>query len=71
MLHAVQYFLLLAVGWVSREQQAVIGYLQAENETLREQLGNRKPRYTARQRQGLRRLERHSVARCSPRTPRS
>jgi len=53
MLHAVQYFLLLAVGWVSREQQAVIAYLQAENEILREQLGDRKPRYTARQRQRL------------------
>jgi len=53
MLHAVQYFVLLAVGWVSREQQAVIAYLQAENETLREQLGDRKPRYTQRQRQRL------------------
>ena len=70
MLHAVQYFLLLAVGWVSREQQAVIAYLQAENETLREQLGDQKPRYTARQRQRLAEAGK-AVAPCSPRTLRS
>ena len=35
----LQFLLLLLVGWVSREQQAVILYLQAENVTLREQLG--------------------------------
>jgi hypothetical protein len=33
---------------VNRHQQAVIEYLQAENHALREQLGNKRIRWTAR-----------------------
>tara|TARA_B100000965_G_scaffold163247_1_gene136005 strand:- start:1638 stop:2747 length:1110 start_codon:yes stop_codon:yes gene_type:complete len=44
---------LLLVGWVSREQQAVILYLQAENATLREQLGPKRLCFTQRQRRRL------------------
>ncbi len=49
----LQFLLLLLVGWVSREQQAVILYLQAENATLREQLGPKRLRFTQRQRRRL------------------
>jgi hypothetical protein len=37
-------FLLVALsGWVNREPQAVIDYLQAENHVLREHLGGQPP----------------------------
>jgi len=50
------YFLLLVhmfAGWVSRNQQSVIEYLQAENRALREQLGPRRIRWTDEQRRRL------------------
>ena len=34
----VQLLMLMFAGWVSRSQQNVIDYLQAENRVLREQL---------------------------------
>ncbi|ACY15473.1 integrase core domain-containing protein [Haliangium ochraceum] len=40
-------------GWVYREQSKLIEYLQAENRALREQLGNRRPRFTDAQRRRL------------------
>jgi transposase InsO family protein len=40
-------------GWVNRHQQAVIEYLQAENQALREQLGNKPIRWTDAQRRRL------------------
>jgi putative transposase len=33
-------------GWVNRNQQEVINYLQAENRFLREQLGQRRLRFS-------------------------
>jgi hypothetical protein len=35
---ALQFLLLTFAGWVSRQQQNVIAYLQEENRILREQL---------------------------------
>jgi len=35
-----------AAGWVNRDQQAVINYLQEENRVLREQLGSKRLRLT-------------------------
>jgi len=50
---ALQFFLFLFAGWVSRRQQAVIAYLLEENRVLREQLGGRRLRLTDRQRRRL------------------
>ena len=49
----VRLFFALLVGAVQREQQEVILYLQAENVTLRELLGEGRRRYTPRQRRRL------------------
>jgi len=45
--------LLVFAGWVKRHQQAVIEYLQAENQSLREQLGDKRVRWTDAQRRRL------------------
>ena len=45
-----QFVLFTFAGWVNRHQQAVIEYLQAENQALREQLGKRRIRWTDAQR---------------------
>jgi hypothetical protein len=49
----LQVILFTLVGWVNRHQQAVIEYLQAENQALREQLGNKRIRWTDAQRRRL------------------
>ncbi len=36
----LQFLLLVFAGWINRQQQAVIEYLRAENQSLREQLDN-------------------------------
>jgi putative transposase len=49
----LQFLLFVVAGWVNRHQQAVIEYLQAENQSLREQLGNKRLRWTDAQRRRL------------------
>ena len=49
----LQFLLFTIAGWVNRHQQAVIEYLQAENQALREQLGNKRIRWTDTQRRRL------------------
>jgi transposase InsO family protein len=49
----LQFILITFAGWVNRHQQAVIEYLQAENQALREQLGKRRIRWTDLQRRRL------------------
>jgi len=41
----IQFLLFVWVGWVSRQQQDVIEYLEAENRALVEQLGGRRLRF--------------------------
>jgi len=50
---ALQFLLLTFAGWVNRQQQDVIAYLQEENRILREQLGGRRLRLTDAQRRRL------------------
>jgi putative transposase len=49
----LQFILFTLAGWVNRHQQEVIEYLQAENQALREQLGNKRIRWTDAQRRRL------------------
>ena len=42
----LQVILFTLAGWVNRHQQAVIEYLQAENQSLREHLGKKRIRWT-------------------------
>jgi hypothetical protein len=49
----LQFLLLVFAGWINRRQQAVIEYLQAENQSLREQLGKKRIRWTDAQRRRL------------------
>jgi len=51
-------------GWVNRHQQVVIEYLRAENQSLREQLGNRRILWTDAQRRRL--AENAKVIGCTP-----
>jgi hypothetical protein len=46
----LQFLLIAVAGWMSRQQQAVIEYLQEENRILLEQLGGKPKRFTAAQR---------------------
>jgi putative transposase len=48
-----QFLLLLLAGWINRHQQAVFEYLEAENQALREQLGQKRIRWTDAQRRRL------------------
>ena len=50
---ALQFFVLLIAGWVSRRQQMVIAYLLEENAVFREQLGGRRLRLSDSQRRRL------------------
>jgi len=50
---ALQFFVYLVAGWVSRRQQVVIAYLLEENAVLREQLGGRRLRLSDAQRRRL------------------
>ena len=49
----LQVILFTLAGWVNRHQQAVIECLQAENQSLREQLGKKRIRWTDAQRRRL------------------
>jgi len=48
-----QLLVVAAAGWVNRDQQAIIHYLQEENRVLREQLGSKRLRLTDDQRRRL------------------
>ena len=48
-----QFLLLVFAGGVNRHQQAVVEYLQAGNQSLREQLSNKRIRWTDAQRRRL------------------
>ena len=49
----LQFLILTVAGWVNRGQQDVIEYLQEENRILRENVGNRRLRFTDTQRRRL------------------
>ena len=49
----LQFLLLVLAGRIKRHQQAVITYLQAENQSLRGQLGKKRIRWTDTQRRRL------------------
>ncbi|HEU4726509.1 MAG TPA: integrase core domain-containing protein [Kofleriaceae bacterium] len=49
----LQFLLLVFAGWVNRHQREVVEYLQEENRVLREQLGDRRLRFTDDQRRRL------------------
>jgi hypothetical protein len=49
----LQFLLLVFAGWVNRRQREVVEYLQEENRVLREQVGNRRLRFTDAQRRRL------------------
>lgn len=49
----LQFLIWMLAGWVNREQQDVIEYLQEENRALREQLGARRRQLTDPQRRRL------------------
>ena len=51
-MNALQLFLICFAGWINRNQQNVIEYLQEEVRVLREQLG-RRPRFNDHQRRRL------------------
>ena len=49
----LQFLMLIFAGWSNRSQQGVIDYLQEENRVLREQLGEKRLRFTDGQRRRL------------------
>ncbi len=54
MINTPWMFVLVALsGWVNRRQQTVIDYLKEENRVLREQLGEKRLRFTDDQRRRL------------------
>ena len=56
MTNVIQPFHLLVTalaGWLNRQQQTVIDYILEENRVLKEQLGDRRLRFTDRQRRRL------------------
>ena len=46
----LQFLILTVAGWVNRQQQDVIEYLQEENRILREHVGDRRLQFTDAQR---------------------
>jgi putative transposase len=50
---AIRFLVFILVGWVSRQEQDVIEYLNAGNRALREQLGGRRLRFGDAQRRRL------------------
>jgi putative transposase len=48
-----QFLVIVVAGWMNQRQQNVIEYLREENRVLREQLGNRRLRFTDDQRRRL------------------
>jgi len=55
----LQFLLLVFAGRVNRRQLEIVEYLQEENRVLREQLGDRRLRFTDAQRRRLRQLAKH------------
>ncbi|MGA2867180.1 MAG: hypothetical protein ABSF95_22105 [Verrucomicrobiota bacterium] len=51
-MNLLQFFMLSLAGWMNRNQQFAIEYLQAEVKVLKEQLG-KKPRFNDDQRRRL------------------
>ncbi len=58
----LQFLVLMLAGWINRQQQEVITYLEAENRVLREQLGPGRVRFTDAQRSRLARAA-HAIGR--------
>ena len=56
MISRMPTYLLVGIlaGWLNRQQQAVIDYLQAENEILKRQLKGRRPSLSDDERRGWR-----------------
>lgn len=52
-LNPFQFLVIVLAGWMNQQQQYVIEYLREENRVLREQLGNRRLRFTDDQRRRL------------------
>ncbi len=48
-----QFLVIVLAGWLNQRQQNVIEYLREENRVLREQLGDRRLRFTDDQRRRL------------------
>ncbi len=46
----LEFLILIFAGWVNRNQQDIIEYLQEENRVLREQLSGKRLLFTDRQR---------------------
>ena len=53
MLNPFQFVAIGLAGWMNQRQQNVIEYLREENQVLREQLGERRLRFTDVQRRPL------------------
>jgi len=53
MFHPIQFMLIALAGWVHREQQQIIDYLQEENRVLHEHLSGKRICFTDRQRRRL------------------
>ena len=49
----LQFLLLVFAGWVNRRQCDIVAYLREENRVLREQIGDRRLRFTHAQRRRL------------------
>ena len=52
-LNPFQFVVIVLAGWMNQQQQNVIEYLREENRVLREQLGERRLRFTDDQRRRL------------------
>jgi putative transposase len=52
-LNPFQFVVIVLAGWMNQRQQNVIEYLREENRVLREQLGERRLRFTGNQRRRL------------------
>ena len=50
---AMRMILLIMAGWMNRQQQHMIEYLQEEVRVLKEQQGSRRPKFTDEQRRRL------------------
>ena len=53
MLNLFQFVVIVLAGWMNQRQQNVIEYLREENRVVREQLGERRLRFTDDQRRRL------------------
>ena len=51
--HPWHFVVVALAGWLNREQQLVVDYLQEESRVLREHLGGKRPRFTEDQRRRL------------------